>query len=421
MGKIIELSDQHYAIMAAAAAQRGESVDGMMTRWLRDLASGSANENGAEAADPISPITIKSSSTAGSTWQRARGPLAVALVVLTCFAFVGSVLSIWTHQQLLDTDNFVSAVDPLVKDPAVVDAVSAYVAGKIVDVLDVQGRVESALPDRAGFLAVPITNQVQTVAQARVAQLMRTGAFQAAWEKTLRFVHSRVVGLLRGDARYLKIQNGALTLDLTLVIADALRYLHSQLPDLVQSKVPIPDLSNLTIPAEARAKLSDALGRPIPDNFAEVTIMRSDQLTTAQRAVQALDALVIILPILTALLLIAALWVSPNRRRTLLQLGIGLALAMLLVLLLIKLVQNQVISAVTTQPGQGVLAPALDALLGGLFQWLTYLLVVGVVVAAGAFFADKGHWFEAASRWLREKFDNMRERFSGAPTTDAQA
>jgi len=41
MGKIIELSEQHYAIMSAAAAQRGESVDGLMTRWLRDLASGS--------------------------------------------------------------------------------------------------------------------------------------------------------------------------------------------------------------------------------------------------------------------------------------------------------------------------------------------------------------------------------------------
>ena len=33
MGKIIELSDQHYAIMSAAAAERGESVDSMMTRW----------------------------------------------------------------------------------------------------------------------------------------------------------------------------------------------------------------------------------------------------------------------------------------------------------------------------------------------------------------------------------------------------
>src|SRR4249920_111242 len=111
MGKIIELSDQHYAIMSAAAAERGESVDGMMTRWLRDLASGSVNPSGGEASDSIPPVAIKSSSASGTGWQRARGPLAVALIVLTCFAFVGSVLSVWVHQSLLDTNNFVSAVD----------------------------------------------------------------------------------------------------------------------------------------------------------------------------------------------------------------------------------------------------------------------------------------------------------------------
>ena len=69
MGKIIELSDQHYAIMAAAAAERGESVDSMMTRWLRDLASGSVNPNGAEAADSLPPIAIKASSTSSCSIQ----------------------------------------------------------------------------------------------------------------------------------------------------------------------------------------------------------------------------------------------------------------------------------------------------------------------------------------------------------------
>ena len=191
MGKIIELSDQHYAIMAAAAAERGESVDSMMTRWLRDLASGSVNPNGAEASDTLPPVAIKSSTATETTWQRVRGPLAVALIVLTCFAFVGSVLSIWVNQALLNTDNFVSTVDPLIKDPGVVDCVSSYVAAKVVDVLDVQGRAETALPDRASFLAVPITNQVQSFAQTRIANLMRTDQFQTAWDKTLRFVHSR--------------------------------------------------------------------------------------------------------------------------------------------------------------------------------------------------------------------------------------
>jgi hypothetical protein len=96
----------------------------LATRWLCALASESVNAKGAEEADPVSSIAIKSSSITGATCQR-RGPLAMPLIVLTCIAFVGSVFSIWTHQQLLDTDNFASAVDPLANNPAVVDVVGA--------------------------------------------------------------------------------------------------------------------------------------------------------------------------------------------------------------------------------------------------------------------------------------------------------
>jgi hypothetical protein len=339
--------------------------------------------------------------------------------VLTCFTFVGSVLSVWVHQSLLDTNNFVSAVAPLLKDPEVINSLSIYAADKIVDVLDVQQRAQNALPDKAAFLAVPLTNAVHNVAQTRIADLMKTDQFQAVWNKTLTLLHSKVVGILRGDARYLSIQGNALTIDLTLVISDALRYLQSQLPDLVQSKLPIPDLSNVTIPTEAKARLSEALGRPLPDNFAEVTIMQSDQLVTAQRTVQLLDALVIFLPILTLVLLIAAIVVSPNRRRTLLQVGGGLAISMLVVFLLIKFIEGRVTSAVTAQPGEGIISPALDALLGGLLQWLIILLIGGVLVAIIAFFADKGHWFAAAWRWLRETYGHLRERFAGAPAPTA--
>jgi hypothetical protein len=420
VGKIIELSDQHYAIMSAAAAARGESVDTMMTRWLRDLASGSTNANGAEAQDSIPPVAITSSAPRRTTWARVRGPLAIALVVLTCFTFVGSVLSVWVHQSLLDTNNFVSAVEPLMKDPQVIQALSAYAADKVVEVLDVQQRAQGALPDRAAFLAVPLTNAVHDFAQTRIANLMHTDQFQAAWGRTLSFLHSKVVGVLRGDARYLNIQGNALTIDLTLVISDALRYLQSQLPALVQSKLPIPDLSNVTVPTEARTRLSAALGRSLPDNFGEVTIMESDQLVTAQRTVQLLDALVIFLPLLTLLLLIAAVAVSLNRRRTLLQVGIGLAIGMLIVFLLIRFIENRVTSAVTAQPGAGVISPALDALLGGLLQWLIILLVAGVLVAIIAFFANKGHWFAAAWRWLRATYARLRERFAGTAASTAR-
>jgi hypothetical protein len=65
MGKTIELSDQHYAIMAEAAAERGESPDALMTHWLRDLASGSAPRRHHLERDHQNDLAVRAGSLSG--------------------------------------------------------------------------------------------------------------------------------------------------------------------------------------------------------------------------------------------------------------------------------------------------------------------------------------------------------------------
>jgi hypothetical protein len=364
------------------------------------------------SVSPPKPERPSRHTSARLSWQRARRPLAAVLVVLTCVAFLGSALSFWVGQTLLNTDRFVTLVAPLSSDPTVISSVSAYAADEIVTLLNVQQRVQDALPDRVRFLAVPLTNEVRNFMDTHIASVMRTQAFQQAWTATMRFLHGHVVQLLRGDARYLAIVGNRLTLDLTAVIGAALRYLQSLLPDLVQSKLPLPDLSAVQVPQAARQQLSDALGIRLPADFAQVTLLQGDQLVAAQRAVRIFDGLVWVLPLLTVALFVAALFVAAllgarDRRRTLVGQGIGVTIALLVLIGAILLIQHVVVSTVTSQPAQGIIGPTLDAVVSSLIRPLALLLVGAVALAVVAFFANEGRWFAAAYSWVRAQCERL--------------
>ena len=55
-----------------------------------------------------------------------RKRLVALMAVLTCFGMLASVIAIWTHRTLLNTDAWMEVVGPLGEDPAVTDAVSSW-------------------------------------------------------------------------------------------------------------------------------------------------------------------------------------------------------------------------------------------------------------------------------------------------------
>ena len=59
---------------------------------------------------------------------------------------------------LLNTGTFVGTVGPVFQDPAVASAVAARATDELFTELDLQARLRDALPPKASFAAVPITN-----------------------------------------------------------------------------------------------------------------------------------------------------------------------------------------------------------------------------------------------------------------------
>ena len=100
---------------------------------------------------------------------------------------------------------------------------------------------------------------------------------------------------------------------------------------LFGKNITLPTISGNTAPAAACQKIGTAIGRPLPATCGQIPLFPASTLTSAQHAYRAFNRLVLLLLIVTPLVFAAALWASPRRRRTLLQLTAGGMLGLIVI------------------------------------------------------------------------------------------
>jgi len=89
------------------------------------------------------------------------------------------------------------------------------------------------------------------------------------------------------------------------------------------------------------------------------------------------------------LLIAVAIWLSLNRRRTILQLGIGLVIAFALARLLIQFGVDPIFASMRNATARDVLQATTDSVLSGLATLTVILAAAGLVVAVAAFLAGE--------------------------------
>ncbi len=318
--------------------------------------------------------------------------LSIILVILTCIGVLASTMILWVDATMLNTDRFVALVAPVGSDPQVIASISQYAADQVITALDIQNRTANALPFDGQFLTGPLERVVHDFVQTRTADFLASDSGQTLWQAQLRRVHTGLVALLRGQTSTTGSANGALTLDLLPILAAMLNRLQQAAPGLIPSGVTIPDLANAQNPAQARQELAQALGVTLAPDFGVITLAQSNTLKTAQRIVSVLDALQVILPLVTLALAILTIWFAANRRRTLLLLG-GVTAALFFVAMLVtQLVLGNFPAAVTASPAHEIVASLVGLVQANLLGTLVVGLFAGLVVALGAYLAGRPTW-----------------------------
>ena len=302
-----------------------------------------------------------------------RSVLVVVLVTVGAVLAPLTVVATWAHDQVGDTDRFLETVTPLASDPAVQSAVADRITQEITSAIDVEGITGEALtalsdqdfvPPRAGdvlpSLAVPLSNAIENFVRERVDQVVQSDAFQQAWTEAMRFAHSQMVGVLTGDTRdSVEISDGAVKINIGTFVASV-------------KEILIDD--------------GFSFANRIPEVNATFTVFQADNIGTGQKIFGWLDTLARILPILTLLLLFAAVMVARNRRKTLLGIGLAVAGSMVLLGLVLNLVRPAYLDAVPADVLPGDAAAAIyDQLVSFIRTSLRAVGVVFLAIAVAAF------------------------------------
>ena len=319
------------------------------------------------------------------------------------FVTVG-VTSVWLHKTTYQTNEWVSTVGPLAKDARVQAALAVWATNEVTKVVDTQSIFQDLLPKRAQPLAAPLSTAVDSFINQAAQKFFSSDAFIKIWTVANRDAHRDIVRVLQGK-HALSIKDGKVQLDLLPVIDQVLEKVNASTDGRFSNQ--IGSLTNLT-PAQARAKLSTALGRPIPDDFGTITIFEKSQLSTVQKAVQLFNDAVYAIVIAAILLIGAAFVVAPNRRRIAIWVGLSAAGFLVAFRSIARISGRQVVKQIIIPVNRDAAQAVVSRVLASYLNVTLIALLIGLVVALIAFFSGPGRyavatrdWF-ANSSWLRE-------------------
>ena len=221
------------------------------------------------------------------------------VVAASLLAFV-SLFAIWVNRQVLNTDNWTATSSELLADPVIRDQVAVFLVDELYSNVDVTEEIRAALPDRLKPLAAPAAGGLRTLAERASEEILARPRAQQAWEAANRRAHEAMLKILDGGGENVSTTDGVVVLDL--------KGLLEQLAD--------------------RLGLGGRLAAALPPDAAQITVVRSDQLATAQDVAKGVRSLPLLLVGLSLGLFLAALLVAPaNRRTTVRGYGIGLIAA----------------------------------------------------------------------------------------------
>jgi hypothetical protein len=322
--------------------------------------------------------------------RRVRGVLAAVLVILFAILLPVTLTATWAHRTVVNTDAYVATITPIAASPEVQATASRAITNQIYAALDPQQIIASALPPRAAPLAGPLSNGARGYLQDGINKILAGPKFQQLWVTANRFAHTQLITVLNGNSKALQTTNGQVVLNLVPLVNEALKNVQARASALLGKNITLPDISGTT-PAAACQKIATAIRRPLPPTCGQIPLFKASALTGAQRAYRVFNAAVLALLIITPLVFIAALWASPRRRRTLLQLTVGGMLTLIVVRRAMYWLESDLTAGARPQ-NRAALSVIAGQILHGFFDVTLWFLIGGLILIVLALLSGPYRW-----------------------------
>jgi hypothetical protein len=309
--------------------------------------------------------------------------------VLSCLFVLFASLAVWVNRTVVSTDGWVDTVGPLSREETVAFAISDTLVTEISETVDLESYAEERLPDRTQALAAPLANAVRTFVRDELQAVVLSDRFNELWVSANERAHDVFVRFMNDELTAAERAEGVV-----INLQDAVEELDSRLED----------------------RGLDLFEGEIPDDIGTVTLFGEGRVDTARTAWDALESLDWVLVAVAVALIVAAVLVSPRRRHTGIQLGIGVLITMALFAVGVRFARNMLFGDIEREEIRAAADSIWDHLRAGLLQQTVVLFVLGFLVAFGLWVTGSSAAAVRFRTFGRRQLDGLRaERTSAAP------
>ena len=296
------------------------------------------------------------------------------LVILGSVLAFLSVLAIWTERQALNTDDWVGTSGRLLENETIREQLGEYLVDQLYENVDVRKELEEILPDDTKELAGPAAGGLRQVAGQGAEKVLETSTAQELWEEANRTAHEQLLAVLENKKEAVSTDEGTVSLNLGQLV------------------------TNLA----EQVGIGESLAEKLPADAAQIEIIKSDELKTAQDVAIAIKGLALLLSILTFVCFGAAIYLSREGRWvTVLLSGIGLVAAGFAVIVVRQIaggiVVDQLVKTESVKPA-GEAAWSIGTSL--MTSIATTVIVVGVLFLIAGWLASPTKGARATRRYL---------------------
>jgi hypothetical protein len=294
--------------------------------------------------------------------SRGRRRTVKGLVILGSVLAFLSVFAIWTERQALNTDDWVSTSGHLIQNETIRTELSNFMVDQLYENVDVEAETESKLPKDLKELAGPVSSGFRQVAPSVMEKVLETSTAQSLWEEANRSAHEQLIAVLEDKNDAVSTEEGTVTLK----------------------------LSNLLTNLAEQVGVSADLAEKVPPDAADIEILHSDQLKTAQNIAVAIKGLALVLSILTFAAFAGAIYLSREGRWvTVLYSGIGLVAAGFAVIVFREIaggiVVDQLVKTESAKPAGEATWSIATSLMTSI---ATTVIVIGILFAVAGWLAS---------------------------------
>jgi hypothetical protein len=306
--------------------------------------------------------------------SRGRRRLVRGLVILGSFLAFLSVFAIWTERQALNTDDWVNTSGRLLQNQKIRSAVADYLVDQLYENVDVKKEFEKIFPGDTKEFAGPAAGGVRQFAGGGAEKVLETSTAQELWEESNRTAHEQLIAVLENKKEAVETEEGNVKLNLGAM------------------------LTNLA----EQVGIGESLAEKLPPDAAQIEILKSDQLKTAQDIAVAIKGLALALSILTLLAFGLAIYLARGERWvTVLLSGIGLVAAGFAVVVVRHIaggiIVDQLVTAESAKPAGEAAWSIGTSLMTSIAKTV---IIVGILFLIAGWLASPTNGARAARRYL---------------------